>query len=177
MQQKINLAWAASILAVILCFILTFDALPTRISTRWGFDGHPVAWGGKLGYGISFAIAFVVLNLFSVFMVNQVRDEIDLRTRRILWKFIGVPNPEGWFANPEKRSRLYQKMRNELSVVAILINAVLLLTAYTMYEHNVSDPLFHLHPATSPILIFLTIAGLIVSRFIAFRPPADISNL
>ena len=130
--------WLAPFAAQIAYILATYDQMPRLMGAS---PGDP---GTRLHFFIAEWFAVVgIANIIFVF--------VHLKLHTFSDRMLSVPGKAYWLATEERRRTLLDRLRGILEVSLFLLNVFFLAVYQSIYQTNVTRPLFQL---SEPILLF-----------------------
>ena len=163
MKKVLAATWFIFFLLYAAALVLVIPNLPDRIATHFDFSGNANGYQEKSTYlTVMVTIGAVVNGVF--FILYHVMG-------RIPEKFINLPRKEFWFAAPERKAFVMERLKVSLLLPGVITNFVLCLAQQAIYQANVKDPVFTLPLGFLPFLIGVVIIVVIVISITLTRLP------
>ncbi|MBN2711517.1 MAG: DUF1648 domain-containing protein [Planctomycetes bacterium] len=119
MGRLLYLLWLATVIAFIGQVIYFYPGLPDVIAVHFNMAGEPDRWIEKWRFILEWGGISGLLNLFFLVLM--------LFISKVPAKLISAPNKDYWFANNERKTCFYARVRQVTSFCISGINAILII--------------------------------------------------
>lgn len=163
MKKVLGFLWLVFFLlfAVMLAFVI--PSLPDHLATHFDFNGNPNGYQEKSAYLTAMVTLGLVVNgLF--FILFHVMGHIPE-------KFINLPRKDFWFATPERKAFIMERLKVSLLLPGIVTNFVLCMAQQAIYQSNVQHPVIEFPMGMLPFLIGVIIIVVVVFSIVLMRLP------